>query len=163
MLILFGTYLLSAHFWKMSSLRVVENFVVSIDFGTRGISMKYQMQSSGMTAKIRYIVVDAGGGTVDIVAHEQNQDGTVQEIASATGGPWGSTCVDAEFIHLLCQVFQSIDLKSWLHSNQRAGLIYELRNSFEGVKNIRRTSDTNMTVRLPSSLASFLRIRIVIS
>ena len=39
----------------------------------------------------RYIVVDCGGGTVDITVHElDNQLGTLKELYKATGGPYGS-------------------------------------------------------------------------
>ena len=39
----------------------------------------------------RYIVVDCGGGTVDITVHElDNQMGTLKELYKATGGPYGS-------------------------------------------------------------------------
>jgi hypothetical protein len=39
----------------------------------------------------RYIVVDCGGGTVDITVHElDNKMGTLKELYKATGGPYGS-------------------------------------------------------------------------
>jgi len=39
----------------------------------------------------RYIVVDCGGGTVDITAHEMDSThGELHEIFKATGGPHGS-------------------------------------------------------------------------
>jgi len=43
------------------------------------------------TSGTRYIVVDCGGGTVDITAHEMSSTrGDLQEIFKATGGPHGS-------------------------------------------------------------------------
>lgn len=39
----------------------------------------------------RYMVVDCGGGTVDITVHElSDRHGTLRELHKATGGPWGS-------------------------------------------------------------------------
>ena len=39
----------------------------------------------------RYIVVDCGGGTVDITVHElDNKLGTLKELYKASGGPYGS-------------------------------------------------------------------------
>ena len=39
----------------------------------------------------RYIVVDCGGGTVDITVHElDTKMGTLKELYKATGGPFGS-------------------------------------------------------------------------
>ena len=39
----------------------------------------------------RYIVVDCGGGTVDITVHEmESKYGNLLELYKATGGPYGS-------------------------------------------------------------------------
>lgn len=41
------------------------------------------------------------GGTVDITAHEVREDGHVRELIKATGGNWGSTTVDEEYLDFL--------------------------------------------------------------
>ncbi|XP_028966949.1 uncharacterized protein LOC100899882 [Galendromus occidentalis] len=56
--------------------------------------------------RTRYMVVDCGGGTVDITVHELHDSlGTLREIHKATGGPHGSVGVDLEFERLLCDIF----------------------------------------------------------
>jgi len=41
---------------------------------------------------VRYMVVDCGGGTVDITVHEMDsKTGKLNELHKATGGPHGST------------------------------------------------------------------------
>ena len=46
----------------------------------------------------RYMVVDCGGGTVDITVHEMSKEGgKLKELFKATGGPFGSTTVDEAF------------------------------------------------------------------
>ena len=41
------------------------------------------------------MVVDCGGGTVDITVHEvSNKEGHIKEVFKATGGPYGSTSGD---------------------------------------------------------------------
>ena len=41
---------------------------------------------------VRYMVVDCGGGTVDITVHEMDaKTGRLIELHKATGGPHGST------------------------------------------------------------------------
>ena len=43
----------------------------------------------------QYMVVDCGGGTVDITVHEvSNKEGHIKEVFKATGGPYGSTSGD---------------------------------------------------------------------
>ena len=49
----------------------------------------------------RYMVVDCGGGTVDITAHEVVGGGGLKEIAEGTGGPFGSMYVDSVFLEYL--------------------------------------------------------------
>ena len=46
----------------------------------------------------RYMVVDCGGGTVDITVHEMcDEGGKLKELFKATGGPFGSITVDDAF------------------------------------------------------------------
>nr|XP_022291093.1 heat shock 70 kDa protein 12A-like isoform X2 [Crassostrea virginica] len=51
--------------------------------------------------KREYMVVDLGGGTVDITVHKPTEDQTLEEVISATGGPFGGTTVDRAFETLL--------------------------------------------------------------
>jgi hypothetical protein len=47
-----------------------------------------------------FMVLDCGGGTVDITMHrvvEKSPALLLDEIRSPSGGPWGSTFIDAEF------------------------------------------------------------------
>ncbi|MDL5052656.1 Hsp70 family protein [Oscillatoria laete-virens NRMC-F 0139] len=44
-----------------------------------------------------FMVVDCGGGTVDITVHEVSSHGDLEEVAEGTGGAYGSTYVDKEF------------------------------------------------------------------
>lgn len=41
------------------------------------------------------------GGTVDITVHETQPDGTLREVYTANGGPWGGIRVDQEFTAFL--------------------------------------------------------------
>ncbi|KAK3600522.1 hypothetical protein CHS0354_028722, partial [Potamilus streckersoni] len=53
----------------------------------------------------RYLVLDAGGGTVDITVHEVLHSGNLRELYKANGGPWGGTTVDEsfkDFLKILC-------------------------------------------------------------
>lgn len=49
-----------------------------------------------------YMVVDCGGGTVDITVHELcSYRGTLRELHTAVGGPWGSLG-ELSTVHLHC-------------------------------------------------------------
>ena len=48
---------------------------------------------------VRYMVVDCGGGTVDITVHEMDsKTGKLNELYKATGGPHGSTGTDTSSV-----------------------------------------------------------------
>ena len=57
----------------------------------------------------KYILIDAGAGTVDIACHEFINNYSVKELHYPTGGPWGDMYVDVAFEylfqHLLGQLF----------------------------------------------------------
>jgi hypothetical protein len=57
------------------------------------------------------MVIDCGGGTVDMVFHEIDAQGNTQEFLPPTGGPWGSTMVDKNFLKLVVEIFGVEQLK----------------------------------------------------
>lgn len=50
------------------------------------------------------MVVDAGGGTIDITVHEVQENETLKELHKANGGDWGGTKVDESFKSLLADI-----------------------------------------------------------
>ncbi|XP_065598888.1 heat shock 70 kDa protein 12A-like [Cyrtonyx montezumae] len=54
---------------------------------------------------IQYIVVDCGGGTVDITVHEIQENHCVKEVHKASGGGWGGNRVDENFSAFLREIF----------------------------------------------------------
>ncbi|KAK3100458.1 hypothetical protein FSP39_020422 [Pinctada imbricata] len=53
----------------------------------------------------RYLVLDLGGGTVDITAHEVSEDGGLRELHQACGGNWGGNRVNDQFVKFLEELF----------------------------------------------------------
>jgi molecular chaperone DnaK (HSP70) len=63
---------------------------------------------SRMSSGTRYVVVDCGGGTIDVTIHEIHESdstGYLKELYKASGGPFGSMIVDLEFEKLLKNIF----------------------------------------------------------
>ncbi|KAK3602785.1 hypothetical protein CHS0354_026334 [Potamilus streckersoni] len=52
----------------------------------------------------KYVVIDAGGGTIDIAVYEIQQNSTIKELYKASGGHWGGANVDKEFIDLISEI-----------------------------------------------------------
>ncbi|KAJ8362083.1 hypothetical protein AAFF_G00398090 [Aldrovandia affinis] len=48
---------------------------------------------------------DVEGGTIDITVYEVQQNGSLKELLTASGGGWGGTHVDQEFKAFLKEIF----------------------------------------------------------
>ncbi len=60
-----------------------------------------EKDKSQLESGTRFMVVDCGGGTVDITVHEVIKGKGLKEIAAGTGGKYGSTYVDRVFVEYL--------------------------------------------------------------
>ena len=109
-----------------------------------------------------YLVVDCGGGTVDIAAHKltKTKDGEVfiEEIHQAHGGPYGGFIVNDEFEKMLQKLFQLshadlVEVKQ-KHPRQWTKLVHE---DFENSKyDIDSNSSTSITIPLHLKLKEFV-------
>uniref|UniRef100_A0A8C7EBM5 Heat shock 70 kDa protein 12A-like n=1 Tax=Nothoprocta perdicaria TaxID=30464 RepID=A0A8C7EBM5_NOTPE len=57
------------------------------------------------TPGIQYVVVDCGGGTIDITVHEIQENHHLKELHKASGGGWGGNTVDEHLIAFLKEIF----------------------------------------------------------
>lgn len=64
-----------------------------------------KQDNSAFAPGTRYILIDAGGGTVDIACHQVLAEMEMEEIHRPTGGPWGSDYMDGFFDELLDEIF----------------------------------------------------------
>ncbi|RWS28321.1 heat shock 70 kDa protein 12A-like protein [Leptotrombidium deliense] len=102
----------------------------------------------------RYMVVDCGGGTVDITVHEiQDKQGSLKELHKATGGPFGSVGVDAQFETLLENIFTKEFMDNY-KSKFSTGFV-DLMTTFEARKRSATTHQTTPSnIMLPFSFVS---------
>nr|XP_022297580.1 heat shock 70 kDa protein 12A-like [Crassostrea virginica] len=100
----------------------------------------------------KYIVVDAGGGTIDITAHEVLNDDTIKELIKANGGDWGGTSVDGEYLDFIkCLIGDSVTRS--IQQNE-PHVFFEACRDFEIAKRtIKPGADTKFNVRIPSQIA----------
>ncbi|KAL3885513.1 hypothetical protein ACJMK2_025566 [Sinanodonta woodiana] len=59
---------------------------------------------SKMKAGSKYMVIDAGGWTVDITVHQVIEGGRLKEIHKASGSAWGGTKVDEAYRQFLISI-----------------------------------------------------------
>ncbi|XP_075247545.1 heat shock 70 kDa protein 12A-like [Convolutriloba macropyga] len=103
------------------------------------------------------MVVDCGGGTVDITVHAMDSEkGCLQEIYKASGGPYGSVSVDLQFEKLLDTIFGA-DFITQYKTKRPAGWV-DLMLAFESRKRSATPfKDNALNVSLPFSFFDYYR------
>ncbi|XP_041117233.1 heat shock 70 kDa protein 12A-like isoform X2 [Polyodon spathula] len=105
----------------------------------------------------RYVVVDCGGGTVDLTVHQiRLPEGHLKELYKSSGGPYGSIGVDYEFEKLLCKIF-GVDFIDQFKIKRPAAWV-DLMIAFESRKRAaapERTSPLN--INLPFSFIDYYK------
>ena len=102
-----------------------------------------------------YLLADLGGGTADVTVHKVSSTGKMKERHRATGGAWGGTYVDQNFVKLL----ESIFTKDWIRSyrDENPGDWVDLMTvKFETSKRLASANST-MYVEFPHSFHDFVR------
>ncbi|XP_068733293.1 heat shock 70 kDa protein 12A-like [Montipora capricornis] len=106
----------------------------------------------------RYVVMDIGGGTLDVTAHEILDDGNMKEIYQVTGGAYGGIYVDEKFEKLLENLFGIPKVKEYRIKFPAEWL--RLMNDFEMKKRGRRAFDDKITrITLPRNFLQMVSER----
>ncbi|XP_078384949.1 heat shock 70 kDa protein 12A-like isoform X2 [Oculina patagonica] len=118
-------------------------------------SERRNVSVDGLLSQInaQYMVVDIGGGTLDVTVHEKQDDGTIKEIHKVTGGPYGGIKVNHQFEGLLDELFGAEKLYEYRKLFPTDWL--RLKNDFEDKKRGPRALQNKETrIRLPHSFGS---------
>ncbi|WAR12253.1 HS12A-like protein [Mya arenaria] len=100
----------------------------------------------------KFSVGGTSGGTADITVHEKVSSGKLKEVHRASGGPWGGTFVDSEFITLLSNIVGGPVFAAFM-KQQRYDYL-ELMREFESVKrNVGLNSTDAVKMKIPVSLS----------
>ncbi|XP_075902294.1 heat shock 70 kDa protein 12A isoform X2 [Nelusetta ayraudi] len=105
----------------------------------------------------RYVVVDCGGGTVDLTVHQIClPEGHLKELYKASGGPYGSLGIDYEFEKLLCKIFGQ-DFVDQFKIKRPAAWV-DLMIAFESRKRAAAPDRTNpLNINLPFSFIDYYK------
>ncbi|XP_033731605.1 heat shock 70 kDa protein 12B-like [Pecten maximus] len=99
----------------------------------------------------KYMVLDAGGGTVDITVHQVQDGGTLKEVCAASGGDWGGTKVDAQFEKLLRNAFGQ-DIFEKFRRDNVDDFLETFRNFEVKKRTLSQRQDEHITFSIPASL-----------
>uniref|UniRef100_A0AAR2L3K2 Heat shock 70 kDa protein 12A n=1 Tax=Pygocentrus nattereri TaxID=42514 RepID=A0AAR2L3K2_PYGNA len=105
----------------------------------------------------RYVVMDCGGGTVDLTVHQiRMPEGHLKELYKASGGPYGSIGVDYEFEKLLCKIFGQDFIDQF--KIKRPAAWVDLMIAFESRKRAAAPDRTNpLNINLPFSFIDYYK------
>ncbi|XP_061084904.1 heat shock 70 kDa protein 12A isoform X2 [Conger conger] len=131
-----------------------------IDLGSKSTVNGYSPTDNvgaGMTQGDRYVVVDCGGGTVDLTVHQiRLPEGHLKELYKASGGPYGSIGVDYEFEKLLCKIFGPDFIDQF--KIKRPAAWVDLMIAFESRKRAAAPDRTNpLNINLPFSFIDYYK------
>ena len=92
---------------------------------------------------------------MDVTAHEILTNGNIKEVFQVTGGPYGGTKVDEEFVSLVKRFFGTTVVETF--STKYPGEWLVMMNDFEMKKRGRRAFEGGTTrLRLPRSLTALI-------
>ncbi|XP_039889784.1 heat shock 70 kDa protein 12A isoform X9 [Simochromis diagramma] len=131
-----------------------------VDLGTQTTQNGFSPSDnvgSGMSQGDRYVVVDCGGGTVDLTVHQiRLPEGHLKELYKASGGPYGSIGIDYEFEKLLCKIFGQDFIDQF--KIKRPAAWVDLMIAFESRKRAAAPDRTNpLNINLPFSFIDYYK------
>ncbi|KAM9324881.1 heat shock 70 kDa protein 12A [Gastrophryne carolinensis] len=105
----------------------------------------------------KYVVVDCGGGTVDLTVHQiRLPEGHLKELYKASGGPYGSLGIDYEFEKLLCKIFGEDFIEQF--KVKRPAAWVDLMIAFESRKRAAAPDRSNpLNITLPFSFIDYYK------
>ncbi|KAL3878540.1 hypothetical protein ACJMK2_030880 [Sinanodonta woodiana] len=119
--------------------------------GTEGGFQPFQLGS-------RYLVLDAGGGTIDITVHEVMGDRELRELHKASGGDWGGTKVDKAFADLLTDIVGNDVMREF--DKKGKSYLMDLFREFEVKKrNFKPGIKYEINMKVPIALAEICKAK----
>jgi len=105
----------------------------------------------------RFMIVDCGGGTIDITVHEVISRGGFKEVVMGTGGSHGSTYVDKSFMEYLGRpnVLTAEALNDFQKQYPKSFL--KMKKEWEGTKCSIGIEDEAIYFSIPSELHALLK------
>ena len=97
----------------------------------------------------KYILIDAGGGTVDIACHQFMNNYSVKELFYPTGGPWGDMYIDEAFLDILRELLGNDALNNIKQDDGNA--YFDILHHFRDVKIAFKNQDNGRNVNIELS------------
>ncbi|CAC5364375.1 unnamed protein product [Mytilus coruscus] len=112
-------------------------------------SKDHEMDLKAFDENSRFMVVDLGGGTIDITLSEVLPSGQLKEIYNATGGPWGGNYINEQIIETLKHVIGWKGMRK-IRSDEYDEYLELLRNVEQNKRGVEH--DSEFSVIIPNEL-----------
>ncbi|XP_045202781.2 heat shock 70 kDa protein 12B-like [Mercenaria mercenaria] len=106
--------------------------------------------------KSKYLVLDAGGGTIDITVHEVLPNGKLRELYKANGGAWGGTTIDDAFLEFI-EGITGTEVMARFREDHKDDYIDLLREFEVKKRTVQPDMDSKVTFKIPISLHELYR------
>ncbi|XP_052796426.1 heat shock 70 kDa protein 12A-like [Mya arenaria] len=111
---------------------------------------------SKLPVESQYMILDCGGGTVDVTVHEVLSNGRLKELYAATGGKWGGMVVDKKFLSFIAELVGDQVFESFVKDNKDD--YFDLLDDFESKKRVANPGSTStITIKIPTTLQEQFR------
>lgn len=120
-----------------------------------------EREAKQLKVDTRFMVIDCGGGTIDITAYEITADKKLREVAPGTGGPYGSTKIDLNFFQNFLKAKLSSEALDQYHDEEPIDFLEHIIHQWERKKcgfDPRTSSDItsfSISARLYKILATY--------
>ena len=108
-----------------------------------------------LPAKSRYILADLGGGTADFCVHEVLSDENIRECYRPSGGAFGGSNVNNEFIQFLFRLFSAPVVRNFKRSRYYDYLKFQ--REFESSKKTFDKDTDDFIINIPEALLRCLK------
>ena len=133
-----------------------DNLIIALEPEAASMFCKYMPVEKGtdslQTFKpgSKYIILDCGGGTVDITVHQVQEDKSLKELYKASGGAWGGIQVDEAFKQMVIKITGSNVYFNFCDKN--AADFVDMFREFELKKRCFSGNEKQITIKIPVSL-----------
>ena len=113
-----------------------------------------ESKTENISTGSRFMIVDAGGGTVDLTVHEIDGE-YLKEVVRGSGGACGSTFLDRRFVHYMRELIGN-EIYEEMEIRHPEGII-QLMNAWERAKcDSKANLDETVYIPLPTPIWKFL-------
>lgn len=104
----------------------------------------------------KYLVADLGGGTADITVHHKVDDGSLEEMREASGGPWGGKSVDDAFEMFIEDIIGKESMKQ-LRTTSFDDYLELMRNFEMKKRSVKPGKEGNTFLSVPLGLVQIVK------